>query len=82
MTAPSALRGAAAGMGYGMVAEYWRPATIAAGALIGLATAALVEEAAVPLSGPGDAPWKAPASTHAHSAASRLVDATLAEATR
>jgi len=69
-------------MGYGVVAEYWRPATIAAGAPIRLATAALVDEAAVPLAGLGNAPWNAPASTHAYCAACHLVFGTVAEATR
>lgn len=70
------------GMSYGLVAEYWRPATAAAGAPFGLATAALLDETAVPIAGLGDAPWKAPASTHAYSAASHLVFGTFAEATR
>lgn len=74
--------GALLGMGYGVLAEYWPPATTAAGAPFGLAAAALFDEAAVPLAGLGDALWKAPAATHAYSAASHLVFGTAAEATR
>lgn len=74
--------GALLGVGYGVLAEYWAPATTAAGAPFGLAAAVLIDESAVPLTGLGDAPWKAPASTHAYSAASHLVFGIAAEATR
>ena len=74
--------GALLGMGYGVLAEYWAPATTGAGAQFGLAAAVLVDETAVPLAGLGDAPWKAAASTHAYSAASHLVFGTAAEAAR
>jgi hypothetical protein len=70
------------GAGYGVLAEYWPRATIAAGAPFGLAAAALIDETAMPIAGLGDAPWKAPASTHAYSAASDLVFGTVAETTR
>jgi hypothetical protein len=74
--------GALLGVGYGVLAEYWPQVTTAAGAPFGLATTVLIDEGAVPLAGLGDAPWKAPASTHVYSAASHLVFGTAAEATR
>lgn len=74
--------GALLGVGYGVLAEYWPQVTAAAGAPFGLVTSVLIDEGAVPLAGLGDAPWKAPTSAHAYSAASHLIFGTAAEATR
>jgi uncharacterized membrane protein YagU involved in acid resistance len=74
--------GALLGGGYGVLAEYWPQASAGAGAPFGLATAALLDEAAVPLAGLGDLPWRTPPSTHAYSLASPLVVGVVAEVAR
>lgn len=74
--------GALLGTGYGLLAEYWPAATTGVGAPFGLATAALFDEAAVPLAGLGDPPWETPPATHAFSVGSHLVFGIASEATR
>lgn len=76
------LTGLGLGLAYGMAAEYSDAVTAGGGAAFGTATAALLDEGAVPALGLGPAPWRTPASTHAYSASAHLVFGLVAEATR
>ena len=76
------LTGIGLGIAYGVAAEYGDAVTAGRGAAFGTATAALLDEGAVPALGLGPAPWETPASTHAYSAAAHLVFGLVAEATR
>lgn len=65
--------GAVLGGIYGVVAEYRPEASSGFGSAYGIATAALLDEAAVPAAGLGSAPQDASLATHAYGAASHLV---------
>jgi len=70
------------GIAYGIAAEYRPAVTTGYGAVFGLGTATLFDEALVPAAGLGDAPWKAGASSHLYSYASHLVFSGTAELVR
>jgi putative membrane protein len=74
--------GTALGIAYGIAAEFRPGVTTGFGSAFGLGTATLLDEAAVPAVGLGDAPWKAGATTHLYSYASHLVFGAAAELTR
>lgn len=70
------------GIAYGIAVEF-RPAAAAGfGTVFGVGTATLLDEAAVPAAGLGDAPWKAPLSTTLYGYASHLVFGGTAEFVR
>lgn len=58
---------------YGVLAEYRPEARSGFGSAYGIATAALLDEAAVPAAGLGAAPSETPLATHAYGATSHLV---------
>jgi uncharacterized membrane protein YagU involved in acid resistance len=58
---------------YGVLAEYRPEARSGFGTTYGIATAALLDEAAVPAAGLAPAPAETPLATHAYGAASHLV---------
>lgn len=58
---------------YGVIAEYRPEARSGFGTTYGIATAALLDEAAVPAAGLAPAPDETPLATHAYGAASHLV---------
>jgi putative membrane protein len=58
---------------YGVLTEYQPEASSGFGSAYGIATAALLDEAAVPAVGLGPTPAETPLSTHAYGAASHLV---------
>lgn len=70
------------GVAYGIAAEFRPSVTASFGAAFGLGTATLLDEAAVPAVGLGDAPWKAPLSTTLYGYASHLVFGRTAEIVR
>ncbi|MBO9624487.1 MAG: DUF1440 domain-containing protein [Sphingomonas sp.] len=72
-TAVHYLVGGVLGGIYGVIAEYHPEARSGFGSAYGIATAALLDEAAVPAAGLGPAPTETPAATHAYGAASHLV---------
>lgn len=74
--------GAWLGVSYGIAAEYDERVTAGAGSVLGVGSALLFDEAAVPAAGLGEAPWEAPASTHLYSLISHLIYGTVAEGTR
>ena len=74
--------GAALGVGYGIAAEFSPTVTLGAGTAFATGTWALLDEAAVPAVGLGDAPWKASPETQAYSLASHLVFGLAAEGSR
>lgn len=65
--------GAVLGGIYGVIAEYRPEARSGFGSAYGIATAALLDEGAVPAAGLGSAPQDTPLATHAYGAASHLV---------
>ena len=65
--------GAVLGGIYGVLNEYRPEARAGFGSAYGAATAALLDEAAVPLTGLGPGPEETPFATHAYGAASHLV---------
>jgi putative membrane protein len=65
--------GAVLGGIYGVIAEYKPEASTGFGSAYGIATAALLDEAAVPAAGLGPAPQDTSLATHAYGAASHLV---------
>lgn len=67
------LTGAALGGLYGVLAEYEPRASAGFGSVYGLATSALLDEAAVPAVGLGSAPWDTPLATHAYGISAHLV---------
>lgn len=67
------LTGAALGGLYGVLTEYRPGAASGFGSLYGIATSALLDEAAVPAAGLGSAPWDTSAATHAYGALAHLV---------
>lgn len=74
--------GAALGASYGVVAEVRPEVTAGTGSLFGLSVAAVLDEAAVPAVGLGDAPRNTPLSTHLYTGASHVVFGVTAELTR
>jgi len=67
------------GIAYGIAAEFRPSVTTGYGTAFGLGTATLLDEAAVPAVGLGDAPWKAPLSTTLYGYASHLVFGRISE---
>jgi putative membrane protein len=65
--------GAVIGGIYGVLTEYRPEASAGFGSAYGIATAALLDEAAVPTASLGPAPDETPLATHAYGAASHLV---------
>ncbi|MBI0476288.1 DUF1440 domain-containing protein [Sphingomonas sp. MA1305] len=74
--------GAALGVAYGIAAEFRPGVTAGYGSAFGTATAALLDEGAVPAAGLGAAPWNSPASTHLYGLSSHLVFGATAELVR
>lgn len=74
--------GAGLGVAYGVAAEYRPAVTSGYGTAFGLGTAAVLDEAAVPAVGLGEAPWKSAPTTHLYTLASHLVFGVAAELTR
>lgn len=70
------------GAAYGVAAEFRPQVTTGFGTAFGAGTALLLDEGAVPAVGLGDAPWKAPVSTHAYALASHAVFGVTTEAVR
>ena len=76
------LVGTGLGLLYGLAAEVKPGVTAGFGTAFGTGTAALLDEAAVPATGLGEAPWKSDATTHLYALASHLVFGVVAELTR
>jgi hypothetical protein len=76
------LTGAALGGLYGILAEYEPRAAAGFGSLYGIATSAILDEAAVPAAGLGSAPWETPAATHAYGLSAHLVFGVALESAR
>ena len=74
--------GAGLGIVYVVAAEYRPTLTAGYGTAFAVANTALLDEAAVPAAGLGDAPWKTPPSTHLYSVASHIVFGTVTEGVR
>ncbi|MEG8025718.1 DUF1440 domain-containing protein [Sphingomonas aurantiaca] len=74
--------GAGLGVVYAVAAEYRPAVTAGYGTAFALANTALLDEAAVPAVGLGDAPWKTAPSTHLYSVASHIVFGTVTEGVR
>ena len=74
--------GAGLGIVYAVAAEYRPAVTAGYGTAFAVANTALLDEAAVPAAGLGDAPWKTPPSTHLYSVASHIVFGTVTEGVR
>jgi uncharacterized membrane protein YagU involved in acid resistance len=70
------------GVAYGIAAEFRPAVTAGFGTAFGIGTATLLDEAAVPAVGLGDAPWKTPLSTTIYAYASHLVFGGTAEIVR
>jgi len=74
--------GAGLGVVYAVAAEYRPAVTAGYGTAFALANTALLDEAAVPAVGLGEAPWKTAPSTHLYSVASHMVFGTVTEGVR
>ena len=74
--------GAGLGIVYAVAAEYRPAVTAGYGTAFAVANTALLDEAAVPAAGLGDAPWKTAPSTHLYSVASHIVFGTVTEGVR
>jgi putative membrane protein len=74
--------GAVLGGIYGLITEYKPEASAGFGSAYGIATSALLDEAAVPAAGLAPAPDETPAATHAYGAASHLVYGMVLEGVR
>jgi len=70
------------GVAYGIAAEFRPAVTAGFGSAFGIATATLIDEAAVPAIGLGEAPWNAGLSSNLYSYASHLVFGGTAELVR
>jgi hypothetical protein len=70
------------GVAYGIVAEFRPGVTAGYGAAFGVATATLLDEAAVPVVGLGAAPWNTDLSVNLYSYASHLVFGGVSELVR
>jgi len=76
------ITGAVLGGIYGVITEYKPEASAGFGSAYGIATSALLDEAAVPAVGLAPAPDKTPLATHAYGAASHLVYGLVLEGVR
>ena len=74
--------GIALGAAYGVAAEFRPSITAGYGLAFGLGTATLLDEAAVPAAGLGDAPWKAGLASNIYAYASHLVFGGVSEIVR
>ena len=74
--------GVGLGVVYAVAAEYRPAVTAGYGTAFALANTALLDEAAVPAVGLGEAPWKTAPSTHLYSVASHMVFGTVTEGVR
>jgi hypothetical protein len=70
------------GVVYGVAAEFRPQVTAGFGTAFGTGIALLLDEAAVPAVGLGEAPWKTPVSTHLYGLTSHLVFGAVAEGVR
>ena len=70
------------GIAYGVAAEFRPTITAGYGVAFGLGTATLLDEAAVPTVGLGEAPWNTPMATTVYGYASHLVFGGVAELVR
>jgi putative membrane protein len=70
------------GVAYGVAAEFRPEVTVGAGTLFGVATATVLDEAAVPALGLAEPPWETDAGTHLFSYASHVVFGLAAELVR
>jgi len=76
------LVGGLTGAVYGLVAERYRPATKGGGVLFGLASATLIDQLAVPLTGLARPPWQYTLRTHVYAYLSHMVFGMATEAVR
>jgi len=76
------LVGGLTGAAYGLVAERYRPATKGVGVLFGLASATLIDQLAVPLTGLARPPWQYTLRTHVYAYLSHMVFGMATEAVR
>jgi len=76
------ITGAVLGGIYGVITEYKPEASAGFGSAYGIATSALLDEAAVPAAGLAPAPDETPLATHAYGAASHLVYGLVLEGVR
>ena len=76
------ITGAVLGGIYGVITEYKPEASAGFGSAYGIATSALLDEAAVPVAGLAPAPDETPLATHAYGAASHLVYGLVLEGVR
>ena len=76
------ITGAVLGGIYGVLTEYRAEASAGVGSAYGIATAALLDETAVPAADLGPAPQDTPLATHAYGAASHLVYGAVLEGMR
>ena len=74
--------GAGLGIVYAVAAEYRPAVTAGYGTAFAVANTALLDEAAVPAAGLGDAPWNTAPTTHLYSAASHIVFGTVTDGVR
>jgi uncharacterized membrane protein YagU involved in acid resistance len=74
--------GIALGAGYGIAAEFRPTVTAGYGAAFGLGTATILDEAAVPATGLGSAPWDAGIASNLYSYASHIVFGGVSEIVR
>jgi len=74
--------GIALGAAYGIAAEFRPSVTLAFGTAFGLATATILDEAAVPATGLGSPPWEAGIASNLYSYASHLVFGGVSEIVR
>jgi putative membrane protein len=70
------------GVAYGIAAEFRPAVTAGFGTAVGLGTATVLDEGAVPALGLGQAPWKAGLTSHLYGYASHLVFGSTTEAVR
>lgn len=76
------LVGGLAGAAYGLVAERYRPASKGGGVLFGIASATLIDQIAVPLTGLARPPWQYTLRTHVYAYLSHMVFGLATEAVR
>ncbi|WP_380782156.1 DUF1440 domain-containing protein [Sphingomonas sp. R86520] len=74
--------GAGLGIAYAVAAEYRPAVTAGYGTAFAAVTTSLLDEAAVPAAGLGEAPWNTAPTTHLYSAASHIVFGTVTEGVR
>ncbi|WP_081996194.1 DUF1440 domain-containing protein [Croceibacterium mercuriale] len=76
------LVGGLSGAAYGLLAERYRPASMGGGALFGIASATLIDQIAVPLTGLARPPWQYSLRTHVYAYVSHVVFGMVTEAVR